>query len=196
MTPFEAYATYEALKLHFKTDNYDYFKYGGKCKVSENSYNGRNDKIFFQLLAKRYDNEEYTKLLVANFLSDNYTWPKELIGDSAKERYVDYQKKMQSLSYVFEQDMQTAFDSVDNPEDLLAVKSDMPKLLQLYKRGDITLESLIITDMILNFFPMWNRKITDTVVWPRIYRKILKYRPFLSIDVDKYKKILKEKVRT
>lgn len=194
MTPFEAFSKYEAIKLHFSSDDYDFFKYHGKTRINQNSFNGRSDKIFFQILAKRYNDEEYEKFLVANFLHDSATWVRELTNDNAKKTFTDYQKKMQALSYNFRQDMEFALRGYTNPNELLAVNKDKgyPALLQIYKEGDISLETIIILDMILGFLPMWNRRITDTVIWPRIYRKITKYRPFLSIDIEKYKKIAKE----
>ena len=35
MTAFESYKMYVAVKLHFTTDSYDYFKFNGKTRVSE-----------------------------------------------------------------------------------------------------------------------------------------------------------------
>ena len=38
MTAFESYKMYVALKLHFTTDSYDYFKFNGKTRVSETNF--------------------------------------------------------------------------------------------------------------------------------------------------------------
>ena len=46
MTPFEAYKTYSALKLHFTTD-YNYFQYNGSVRLKQESFEKRNDKVFF-----------------------------------------------------------------------------------------------------------------------------------------------------
>jgi hypothetical protein len=35
-----------------------------------------------------------------------------------------------------------------------------------------------------------NKKITETIIWPDIYRKITKYKPFVDYDIDKCKTIL------
>jgi len=43
MTAFESYRVYSALKLHFTTDSYDYFKYNGKTKVTPENFEKRKD---------------------------------------------------------------------------------------------------------------------------------------------------------
>ena len=37
-TGFAAFALYNALKLHFTSDSYDYFKYHGKTNVSKTTF--------------------------------------------------------------------------------------------------------------------------------------------------------------
>jgi hypothetical protein len=45
----------------------------------------------------------------------------------------------------------------------------------------------------MNFLPMWQRKISDDIRWPSLHRKWIKYSPFLSFDKNKFREIaLKE----
>ena len=44
MTAFETYGAYLALKRHFTTDQYDYFRYNGIVKYSAKSFENRRDK--------------------------------------------------------------------------------------------------------------------------------------------------------
>ena len=46
-TGFAAFALYNALKLHFTSDSYDYFKYHGKTNVSKQTFTTRKDKYQF-----------------------------------------------------------------------------------------------------------------------------------------------------
>jgi hypothetical protein len=46
----------------------------------------------------------------------------------------------------------------------------------------------------MNFFPMWQRKITDDIVWPSWKMKIEKYTPFINYDKQKLKSILKDNI--
>jgi len=44
---FSAFALYNAIKLHFTTDSYDYFKYHGKTNVTRDNFAIRKDKYTF-----------------------------------------------------------------------------------------------------------------------------------------------------
>ena len=48
MNGLEAYSTYLAVRNHFKTKNYDYFKYNGKIKVNEDKFRTRRDHYQFE----------------------------------------------------------------------------------------------------------------------------------------------------
>jgi len=51
---------------------------------------------------------------------------------------------------------------------------------------------MIVMDICLKFTPLWDKKLTDPL-WESISLKIKKYKPFLSIPSDKYRKIMKDK---
>ena len=53
MEPIDVYLMYCAMKAHFSKNNYDFHKYGGKTKVSRDSFWKRKDKYFFVKLAKK-----------------------------------------------------------------------------------------------------------------------------------------------
>ena len=57
MTGYEAFGIYQALKLHFTTDSYDFFKYNGKTNVSVNAFENRKDKYHFYKLSRKYSNK-------------------------------------------------------------------------------------------------------------------------------------------
>ena len=45
MEPIDVYIMYCAMKAHFSRKDYDFFKYGGKTKVSRDSFWKRKDRI-------------------------------------------------------------------------------------------------------------------------------------------------------
>ena len=53
MTDFEAYRQFLALKLHFTSEHYDYFKYNGKHNATMASFEKRTDKRFFKKLVRK-----------------------------------------------------------------------------------------------------------------------------------------------
>ena len=68
-----------------------------------------------------------------------------------------------------------------------------PPILKSYLGGSTSLESMVIYDIILGYGKDFDKRLNDPV-WETVSRKIKKYKPFLNINVPRYKKILKEVV--
>jgi len=192
---FSAYAIYNAIHLHFTSSSYDYFKYNGGTNVSKDSFLKRNDKYKFHKLSRKYSNDELRDYFVSNFIHAEVNWVGDIVGETGETTYRDWKKRNQSLTYVYQNDIKTLFDEVDSPGDLLAIKSgNYPRLLKVTMEGRISLETLCILNDIMNFFPMWEKKIDDDIIWPTWKRKVERYTPFINYDKDKFKKILKEEI--
>ena len=101
---------YLAIRLHFQSPNYDFVKYNGEIRCSQDSFMKRNDRYFFHKLSKRYNRSEYQDFLVANFAAEDSVNPKWLTGDAAKENYNEWTKIQQSISRVFDQDLKTCIE--------------------------------------------------------------------------------------
>ena len=193
MTGYEAFGIYQALKLHFTTDSYDFFKYNGKTNVSVTAFENRKDKYHFYKLSRKYTNkEDLINFIVANLVEDETAWVGNLLTEEADNNFRKRQKVIQSLSYTFENDCKDLFDDCKEPNELLSTNGDYPILLTKTLQKDIQIETLCLLNQILNFLPMWNKKITDTIRWPEYRRKLLKYASFLPKDSVKYKLILRK----
>lgn len=194
ITGYEAFCTFQALKLHFSSDSYDFFKYHGKSKISVDSFENRKDKYHFYKLSRRLSNkDELILFIVANLLHNDNLWVGDLLTEESETIFRERQKILQSLSYTFENDCRKLFDGIDSPNDLLRSDGgDYPILLTKTLQKEIHIETLCILNSILNFFPMWSKKITDTIRWPDYRRKVQKFATFLSFDDVKYKSILKK----
>ena len=57
-------------------------------------------------------------------------------------------------------------------------------------QDDISLETVIILDSLLGFIPRESKKISDTIIWPDIKRRIEKYKPFVNFDDIKCRNLL------
>lgn len=80
----------------------------------------------------------------------------------------------------------------DNFDEIFKIKQNQhPEILKKYFQGAITLETMVILDLILDYSNKFDKKILDPV-WKTVSLRIKKYKPFLNIDVAKYKKVLKE----
>jgi hypothetical protein len=194
ITGYETFGLYQAIKLHFSTDSYDYHKYGGKSKISVESFENRKDKYFFYRLSRKFqDKDDLVEFLVANFVIDENCWIGNLLEETAVESYRARQKVLQSISYSFENDCNRIFEDVANPNEVIKViDGEYPKLLTMALRKEIEVESLCIMNELLGFFKSWTNSINDTIRWPGYRRKVLKYSPFIKFDRTKCKNILKK----
>jgi len=192
-TGFAAFALYNALKLHFTSDSYDYFKYNGKTNVSKQTFANRKDKYSFYKLSRKYDLEELKTFYVANFMAGNGTWVGDMTGPDGEEIFQKWQKVQQSLTYKFENDIIHLFESSGNC--LFVDNGNHPVLLREVMQGTVSLETLCVMDEVMNFIPMWTKKIEDDILWPDWRMKAVKYKPFLQYDKEKFKTILKEKYK-
>ena len=97
------------------------------------------------------------------------------------------------MTYLFENE--SMFINKNNFEDLFSIKGHShPEILKIYLQGNISIESMVILDVMLKYSKKFDKKLLDPV-WETVGMKIQKYKPFLNINVDKFKKILLERVR-
>jgi len=193
VTDFEVYKTYLAFKSHFTKKTYDYHKYCGRSRASKESYYKRKDIYWFQRISRQKKDEEIKAYFVANFV--DCSDPERLwIGDIIREGedvYNEWLKKTQSLSYLFKSETE-CFMNKKNFESLFDCKTgNHPEILKKYLQKSITIETITILDILLNFVKDFDKKLTDPI-WNYVSLRIFKYKSFLNIDVSKYKTILKE----
>ena len=194
MMPFDAYKCYLAMKNHFTKDNYDYQKYRGKTRATHQAFYKRKDRFWFEKFARQKTDQEVEEFFVANFASCDD--PQSLwIGEMIKEgegRYQDWQKKVQSLSYVFKQEVEDLFTDI-KVDEVFDCSKGHPPILRNYLGGKTSLETLVICDIIFGYGKNFDKDLNDPV-WETVSRRVKKYKPFLNINVQRYKKILKEVV--
>lgn len=194
-TGFAAFALYNALKLHFTSTSYDFFKYHGKTNVSKDTFLKRKDKYSFYKLSRKYSLDELRNFYVANFVYGDSNWVGEMTGPSGEDVYKKWQKISQSLTYNFESDIVRILEQANSPDELMKVRSgEYPDLLVGVMQNSISIETLVILNDMMNFFSMWDKKISDDIIWPSWKLKCEKYAPFISYDKVKFKKILKEAI--
>jgi hypothetical protein len=191
VVPFDVYKCYLSLKRHFVDNNYDYFKYCGKSRATIQSFYKRKDRFWFEKLARQKSEQEVVEFFVANFAScpDPETlWIGEMIKEG-EERYQTWQRKVQSLSYIFKEESQSLFDE-NKFDDVFNCTKGHPPLLKKFLSGKVSLETMVLYDKIFDYSKNFNKKLQDPV-WETVSRRIKKYNPFLNIDVFKFRKILK-----
>jgi hypothetical protein len=137
--------------------------------------------------------DELRNYYISNFIVQDVNWVGDITGPDNEENYKKWQKRIQSLTYQFESDI---IYVLDKHNDIFKVElGNYPKLLVETMHGKVAIETLVILNDLLNFFPMWEKKISDDIVWPELKTKCEKYKPFLFYDKNKMKNILQEKIK-
>jgi len=190
MDAFEAYKQYVALKSHFTTKTYDYFKYNGAVNAKRDRFDVRKDKYFFHKLSKHKD---LTNFLVALFVyGKKDQWVGDLVrNEESDQLYREWLKVKESLTYVFMSDLEKFNE--DLVSSFVIQDGQHPHALHLLLRKEIHIETFIILNDIMRFTSMWNREISEQTIWPEVRLKCKKYHPFLEYDREKLKKIIVDK---
>ena len=189
MSAFECFQQYNALKLHFTKPEYDYFRYNGKSRVSSKSFDTRKDKLFFMKLAKHNDPVNY---ILSNLLENNKLWVRDLAyNKEAEDRYKDWQKRQQSLTYVFTQELSKLNEDFDT--NFKSEDHNHPYVVRLFLQKEISLETLVVLVDLVKCQKYWSRKHEYDPVIEDLLLKIQKYRPFLHYDNNKIKRIVLDK---
>jgi len=191
----EAYKTYLAIRNHFKTD-YDYFKYNGKLKITQESFLKRRDKFFFAKLERKYKKKELVYFFAANFIKDENMWSGSLVGAESEKVYLEWLKYAESMKYNFKlecEKLQNELEMKDQKfDDLFTINNNShPILLSKLLGGHISIETFSIMDIVLNFTARWN-KVIDDFSYDNVKLKVAKYKPFLPVDKDVYKEIMRK----
>ena len=198
MHGFQVYKMYLAMKLHFTKPKYDFFECKGQGRAKEETYQQRNDFWFFETIAKKLSPEEIQDYLLASFVQSDDP-AKVWIGDikrAGKDRWLAYQKQRQSMSYLVEQDLGTVADYLASEgntfNSLFETLGSHPSLLRLHIKRNVSLETMVVMDICLGYTKLWDKKLSDPL-WESVSLKIKKYKPFMSINTDKYKKMMMKK---
>jgi hypothetical protein len=102
-------------------------------------------------------------------------WVGDIANAEGEENYKIWQKRNQRLTYEFEQDIIRILEQAENPDELIVVPSGGYSALLLgAKQHKICIETLVILDDIMNFFPMWNKKISDDIILAHISEEVPK----------------------
>jgi len=192
MDPFDVYKYYMSMKLHFESDTYDALKYNYKTSAKPQAFFKRRDKYHFAKLGRKYESvNELINFFVAQFThSSNNIWVGNMLNDEGV--YDQWKKRIQSLSYTFETDINKLSEEVESFDDLFSIKDDSPYpvVVNAYMQETITLETLVILESLTGFLSVADKKVTDPIVWPEISKRIRKYKPFLNFNDLKIKNII------
>ena len=202
MNGFEVYKIYLAIKLHFtsKNQSYDFHKHNGRTTARLETFTKRRDRYYFHRLSKSYDNKSIVNYFLSNFVSNTNLWVGDIIGKAGDEHYKQWSKKIESLHYYYEQDIDYIIERMTTKDikfnDLfLSIDGQHPPIVKMFLAKKINFETLIILDDILRFTKKLNKNIKEKVLWPKLFDRMKRYKPFLSYNITKYKISLRDKMK-
>jgi hypothetical protein len=175
--------------------NYDFFKKQGRVRTSLKAYRKRTDWVYFEKLARVHKIEDFKNLCVSNMIIDLKIAGGHLCTTDAEKVYTEWKKKQQSLSYFFQNDLGFIRSEINTSKEfdalfLVGESTSYPPLYVFVDGGHICIETFIILNKFLNFFPHFDSQIQDAGGWSRFQHKCIQYEPFISLDENRMKSIL------
>jgi hypothetical protein len=127
MSAIDVYRDFIALRLHFNSRNYNYFKYGGKTSLDLTKFK-RYEKLLIKL-EKKCPYPEYKDYIISILSIDNEVWVTDLLTEETNEIYTRWKKRTQALTYTFKEELK------DLPENWELVRSTEEELLKISKES-------------------------------------------------------------
>jgi hypothetical protein len=195
MNGFEVFCQYQAIKLHFTTDTYCYFKYNGRVATKPEGFEKRKDKYQFHKLARSLKDDEVQGFFVSGFLLNTKAWVDYFLEPEARVRYLAWRKKFDALSYLFNEDMKTIMTNKLDlgirsifcpPED-----GTYPFIWTMMNRSEIMVETVTILHGLTGMLDLWDDKYKTNYIYEKTAKMIRKYEPFLHLDVPVFKQIVR-----
>lgn len=185
MNSFEAYNLFHALKLHFQSEIYDFFKFHGKVNITIRGFNQRKDIYYYEKLAAQKDPKG---LILANIIDGNIS---EWIGNiltlpECQAIYKKWKSRQESLGYVFKNEIDK-FVSDDFDSNFKITSTTYPLAFQQFIEGQLSYETLIIINDLVGFLPYWYRKMKGDVVFDAFELKMRKYIPLFNLKKNDIK---------
>tara|TARA_B110000503_G_scaffold93964_1_gene141681 strand:- start:304 stop:912 length:609 start_codon:yes stop_codon:yes gene_type:complete len=184
---FNAYVKFLALRKHFTTDSYDYFKYNGKVRANRETFMSRPDAYSFAKLAKK---DDYVNLIMSNLLINNKVWVRDLLDSECEARHTNWKKRVESLGYIFKSELAHCDD--EYKRNFISKDGQHPHVMTLFLQRKISLETFTILAHSANIFSYWQEKVVDKHVSFDIINKSRKYKPFLDYNEERFAKLIKD----
>jgi len=178
---------YCAMKAHFSRKDYDFNKYGGKTKVSRDSFFKRKDRHFFVKLSRKYSTDiEIKNYYISNFIKDKRGY----IANFSDENYKSWLLKRSGF---FEQFVIELSPYIKEFQPLFEVEgNNHPKLLKEFLGSRVSLETMIVLDELVEYGKNWDKLLESDIIWIDLKKLMENYKGFLTINKNLYRmKLLK-----
>ena len=199
---FSAWVVYQGIYAHFTRD-YDYFKFNGKGNwssidsmqrsFSKQELNGNfsSQRKIFKDIGKNFTNKEALIYFYLSQFTNGITYPTYFDSDL----YDEYIERMNNFDFSIKKDVMEIKRYLDKFEakfdDIFKVDGiNHPVILKMGLSKNISLETVAVLDMLLGFVGNIDNTLDDPL-WSDYSNLIKNYKPFLEVDTNKQKKIIK-----
>ena len=107
---------------------------------------------------------------------------------------MDWKRKMQSITYLFGQDIENLSTLSSNFNDVFTCNRGHSQLLKAYLGGRVMLETLIMLNKITHFVSRYDNLLKEDVIWKQLSLLLHKYDPFIEEDPSKIRQLVLQKL--
>lgn len=188
------YTLYLQMKHHFN-GRYDVIKYNWVMRVSDQAYQKRRDKYFFEKLADKYTLKELTLIFMSNLVANQDAWIGDISDADALVFYHEYVGKLKRIKTIFEDDIKNIYYfskkvEVKTLQEIFDfnTKVNTSYIFKLLQSNIISFETFILLDSFLGIIDKHNDA-TNDLVWSKYATKLEAYRKILNVDPTEAKNL-------
>lgn len=182
ISPLKFFEYYTAISLHFSNKgSYDFFKYGGKTRVTSDTFLKRKDKYFFERCASKMSNDEHAIC----YILSNIMQEKKYIRNFDEKSFDKWVMYRDGLFYVFKKELNILNDRI-----VQTGVSRRTAITEMCINDEISKEFVILFNFTLSgkLFEEYNKK--DDFLWNELFNNLKKIEPFIITywNLDQNKK--------
>lgn len=195
------YMLYLMLKQHFN-GKYDVIKYNWTMRVSDQAYNKRRDKYFFEKLSDKHMLKELTLIFMSNLVANQEAWIGDISDADALVFYREYIGKLKRIKTQYEDDIKNIyyFSRKVEVQKLSEIfdynkKVDTSYIFKLLQSNVISFETFILLDSFLDIINKHDSQ-TNNLVWSNYSVKLNAYKKLLNVDAEMAKQVFIETIKS
>lgn len=183
MTPFDAYQYHMSIKLHFKSNSYDFFKYGGRTNASTSAFEKRNDKYFFEKAAHIYDKEKYINKSLVEVIDNKQFFIKDIMSRENELKYLEWLGFMEGFEQRLAKELSNLKEYLMRKdlkfEDLFIHNDVYCPLMKMVFKKEVRYETIIAMQVGYKVLDQLNKVMGDDPIWNELVVNLNKYEPFI-----------------
>jgi hypothetical protein len=183
LTPFDFFKITQALQLHFKKPDFNWFKVSA-IRCSPKGFDTRKDARLYAYAASKIKAKDLVQFFLANLVDKKLNVVYNF--DEAKQNFVQYTKKVASLSNYFKEDLNKIGNELEkmkkDVDKLFEVEYNRhPMIIKMFLSETISIETMILIDKFGRpFITEYDERFEKDIIWEKISQRLRKYSPFLD----------------